>query len=133
RVDHSGQISGWAEGLAATGRPPPPGWLESIPLIGQPAAHAWRDLSDDALPELLRKGKPYAGEITQWFIAAMGSLGGVLVQFLLTVAIAAIMYARGEDAALMARRFGLRLAGTRGEQVVVLAGPAPRRPALRLP
>jgi len=129
-VHHSGQIIGWAEGLAATGRPPPPGWLESIPLIGQPAAHAWRDLSDDALPELLQKGKPYAGEITQWFIAAMGGLGGVLVQFLLTVVIAAIMYSRGEDAALMARRFGLRLAGERGEQVVVLAGQAVRGVAL---
>jgi predicted PurR-regulated permease PerM len=129
-VRHSGQMIEWAEGLAATGRPPPPGWLESIPLIGQRAASTWRDLSDDALPDLLQKGKPYAGEITQWFIAAMGGLGGVLLQFLLTVAVAAIMYARGEDAAAMARRFGVRLAGVRGEQVVILAGQAVRGVAL---
>jgi predicted PurR-regulated permease PerM len=129
-VHQSSEIIGWAEKLVATGLPPPPGWLESIPVVGHPAASAWRDISDDALPDLLQKGKPYAGEITQWFIAAMGGLGGVLVQFLLTVAVAAIMYARGEDAAGMARRFGMRLAGVRGEQVVILAGQAVRGVAL---
>ena len=129
-VHHSSQIIAWAEKLAATGLPPPPGWLDSIPLVGHSAASAWRDISDDALPDLLQKGNPYAGEITQWFIAAMGGLCGVLVQFLLTVAVAAIMYARGEDAAAMARRFGVRLAGARGEQVVILAGQAVRGVAL---
>lgn len=68
--------------------------------------------------------------ITRWFIEAMGSLGSVLVQFLLTVAIVAIMYAQGENAAIMARRFGSRLAGTRGEQAIVLAGQAVRGVAL---
>jgi predicted PurR-regulated permease PerM len=68
--------------------------------------------------------------ITRWFIEAMGSLGAVLVQFLLTVAIVAIMYAQGDTAATMARRFGSRLAGTRGEQAVVLAGQAVRGVAL---
>jgi predicted PurR-regulated permease PerM len=68
--------------------------------------------------------------ITSWFIEAMGGLGSVLVQFLLTVAILAIMYARGESAAMTARRFGARLAGRRGEEAVVLAGQAVRGVAL---
>jgi predicted PurR-regulated permease PerM len=46
------------------------------------------------------------------------------------VAIAAIIYAQGEDAAATARRFGARLAGSRGEQAVVLAGQAIRGVAL---
>jgi predicted PurR-regulated permease PerM len=127
---HSGEMIDWVEHLAATGLPPPPGWLESIPLIGSGAANSWRDIANDDLPELLQKGRPYAGMITRWFIEAMGSLGAVLVQFLLTVAIAAIMYAQGQDAAITARRFGSRLAGTRGEQAVVLAGQAVRSVAL---
>jgi len=129
-VRHSGQIIEWAEHLAATGLPPPPSWIESIPLIGSNMSNAWRDIANDDLPELLQKGRPYAGMITRWFIEAMGSLGSVLVQFLLTVAIVAIMYAQGENAAIMARRFGSRLAGTRGEQAVVLAGQAVRGVAL---
>jgi predicted PurR-regulated permease PerM len=129
-VRHSGQIIEWAEHLAATGLPPPPSWIESIPLIGSNISNAWRDIANDDLPELLQKGRPYAGMITRWFIEAMGSLGSVLVQFLLTVAIVAIMYAQGENAAITARRFGSRLAGTRGEQAVVLAGQAVRGVAL---
>lgn len=129
-VRHSGHIIEWAENLAAAGFPPPPPWLEDVPLIGSSAVHAWRDIGDDDLAELLRKGRPYAGEITRWFIATMGSLGSVLVQFLLTVAVVGLMYAQGEDAAATARRFGVRLAGARGEQAVVLAGQAVRGVAL---
>jgi predicted PurR-regulated permease PerM len=129
-VRHSAQIVGWTENLATTGLPPPPSWLESIPLVGSSAAHLWRDIANDDLPELLQKGRPYAGMITRWFIEAMGGLGAVFVQFLLTVAILAILYARGESAAAMARRFGARLAGTRGEEAVLLAGQAVRGVAL---
>ncbi len=48
----------------------------------------------------------------------------------LTVAIAAIMYARGEQAAASAVRFGRRLGGDRGEMAVRLAGQAIRGVAL---
>jgi predicted PurR-regulated permease PerM len=129
-VRHSGQIIEWAEHLAANGLPPPPAWVVDLPLIGPRLESGWRDLANDDIPELLQKGKPYAGMITRWFIDAMGGLGSVLVQFLLTVAVAAIMYAQGEGGAATARRFGGRLAGIRGEQAVVLASQAVRGVAL---
>ena len=49
---------------------------------------------------------------------------------LLTVVIAAILYASGETAARGVIRFGRRLAGDRGEEVVRLAGQAVRGVAL---
>ena len=61
---------------------------------------------------------------------AAGSAGGLFVHLLLTIAIAAVLYATGETAAAWCSRFGLRLAGSRGEQVVVLAGQAIRSVAL---
>jgi predicted PurR-regulated permease PerM len=135
-VRHAGQIVARVEHLAMTVLPAPPAWLEGVPLIGSIAARAWHNV-DDGLTKLLHEGMHFVGSIAQWFIATMGGviatmgdLGSVLVQFLLTVAIAAIMYAKGEDAAAMARRFGARLAGTRGEQAVVLAGQAVRGVAL---
>jgi predicted PurR-regulated permease PerM len=54
----------------------------------------------------------------------------MLIQFLLVVIIAAIMYADGESAAGTVRRFGRRLGGERGEKVVILAGQAIRGVAL---
>ena len=52
------------------------------------------------------------------------------LQFLLTVAISAILYMTGEGAARWVRRFGRRLAGERGDHVVRLAGQAIRGVAL---
>jgi len=54
----------------------------------------------------------------------------MFLQFLLVVAIAAVMYARGEFAAAALIRFGRRLGGGRGETAVLLAGQAIRSVAL---
>jgi predicted PurR-regulated permease PerM len=69
-------------------------------------------------------------DAARWLAGAFGSAGLLGLQFLLTVAISAILYARGEAAASGVVRFGRRLAGDRGEQVVKLAGQAIRAVAL---
>ena len=110
--------------------PPPPDWLAEMPLIGAPATEAWGHLTSAGVRELAPKLTPYAGMLTQWFASAAGSLGEMFVQFLLTVAIAAVMYGRGEQAAATAIRFGRRLGDERGEMAVRLAGQAIRGVAL---
>ena len=110
--------------------PPPPEWLAQIPLLGKPAADTWARLTSAGAPELMSKLKPYAGQLTQWFAAAAGNLGSMLFQFLLTTAVAAVMYAGGEKAAAYLVLFGRRLAGDRGEKAVHLAGQAIRSVAL---
>jgi predicted PurR-regulated permease PerM len=69
-------------------------------------------------------------EAAAWFGRQAGSIGIVLVQFLLTVVMCAVLYAGGESWAAWARRFARRLAGERGDQVTVLAGQAIRGVAL---
>jgi predicted PurR-regulated permease PerM len=54
----------------------------------------------------------------------------MFLQFLLVVAIAAVMYSGGERGAATALRFGRRLGGDRGEGAVRLAGQAIRSVAL---
>ncbi|WP_342237665.1 AI-2E family transporter YdiK [Inquilinus sp. OTU3971] len=129
-VRHSGEIVEWGVSVTSTELPPPPAWLEQLPLFGPDAARAWQNVGEAGIGELLAQARPYSGRIMQWFLDAMGGLGGVLLQFLLTVAVAAIMYARGEAAAAIVKRFGIRLAGVRGEQAVILAGQAIRGVAL---
>jgi len=129
-VRHSGEIVAWGMSVTSAEFPPPPDWLEQLPLVGPDATHAWQNVGETGINELLVEVRPYSGRIMQWFLDAMGGLGGVLLQFLLTVAVAAVMYARGEAAAAMVKRFGRRLAGVRGEQVVILAGQAIRGVAL---
>ena len=66
----------------------------------------------------------------QWLAGALGSFGMLAFHFLLTVIIAVVMYSQGEAARAGLIRFGRRLAGERGEGVVVLAGQAIRAVAL---
>jgi predicted PurR-regulated permease PerM len=110
--------------------PTPPAWLVGLPIVGQKAAVAWQQVAAAGIDGLLAKLTPYAGNATRWFIARAGSVGFVFLEFLLTLIVAAIMYARGEDAATALRRFGRRLAGDHGENSVLLAGQAIRGVAL---
>ena len=110
--------------------PPPPDWLADVPLVGTPLAQAWARLTSAGARELAPLLTPYAGEVTRWFASAAGSLGSVILQLLLIVAIAAILYTNGEKAATLALRFGRRLSGDRGEMVIRLAGQAIRAVAL---
>jgi len=129
-VQNGGQLIDWVGSISSMGLPPPPAWLGESPLLGAPAVNFWQKTVDAGVHSLLQTARPYAGMATQWFIGAVGSLGLILVQFLLTVLFAAMMYARGEAGAAAMIRFGRRLAGARGERSVQLAGHAIRGVAL---
>jgi predicted PurR-regulated permease PerM len=129
-IDNFDRIVEWGTSLGSFKLPLPPEWLATIPLFGERAAQFWESVAASGVEPLVAKAAPYAGDAATWFVAALGSLGIVFVQFLLTVVIAAIMYAGGERATAAAQRFGYRLAGERGEQSVLLAGQAIRSVAL---
>ncbi len=110
--------------------PPPPDWIRHTPLVGVGIADAWQRVVHSGIAELASQLKPYAGRVTQWVASAIGSLGGMFLQFLLTTIIAAMLYVKGELAAVRMVLFGRRLAGDRGEMAVYLAGQAIRSVAL---
>ena len=130
-VGNADRLVEWAK-LAATFRLPeaPPAWLVDLPLIGGLAQSAWKQATEFGLRDLLPKVSPYAGELTRWFVAQVGGVGVLLLQFLLTVVIAAVMYSSGEEAAALVNRMARRLAGERGTDAVTLAGGAIRGVAL---
>jgi predicted PurR-regulated permease PerM len=129
-VDNADRILGWAKALAEFQVPPPPDWVATLPMVGGKLQEFWEHVAAVGIQEFAAKLAPYASNITKWFVAEAGSFGMVFVQFLLTVIIAAILYAGGDDAAAWLKRFGRRLAEERGEEVVVLAGQAIRGVAL---
>ena len=129
-LGHTQQILGLVSGIQSFQMPAPPRWLGGVPLIGGIAVERWQTLAAVDVGEVVRKVAPYAGAITQWFVGAIGNLGELFVQLLLTIAIAAVLYASGEPAAHWCGRFAHRLAGRRGQQAVRLAGQAIRAVAL---
>src|SRR5437762_9178793 len=121
-VANAGEIVDWANRLSDVKLPQPPEFVEKIPIVGEKTANLWREYADKGSEELAEIVRPYASRTVSWFVAEVGNFGLVALQFLLTVVISAILYLIGEDAARWVRRFGRRLAGERGEQVVRLAG-----------
>ncbi|MCW7541155.1 AI-2E family transporter YdiK [Aquabacterium sp. A7-Y] len=116
--------------IASFRMPAPPGWLADLPYVGAKLALAWEQVAASGVEGLLARLTPYAGSVTRWFVTQAGDVGILFVQFLLTLVLAALMFASGEAAALTAARFGRRLAGERGENAVQLAGQAIRGVAL---
>jgi predicted PurR-regulated permease PerM len=129
-VANAGEIAGWTNRLSQVKLPPAPEFVEKIPVIGPKAATVWGEYADKGSEELAEIVRPYASRVGSWFVAEIGNFGLVTLQFLLTVVISAILYMKGDDAARWVRRFGRRLAGERGDQVVRLAGQAVRGVAL---
>jgi predicted PurR-regulated permease PerM len=129
-VDRRDDITNMAASLATLDIPPPPAWVEQLPLVGRPLADEWRQLAATAPEELSAQATPYIRQVLSWFAGQAGSLGLMVLHFLLTVVIAGILYANGEAAATGVCRFGRRLAGHRGENAVVLSGQAIRAVAL---
>jgi predicted PurR-regulated permease PerM len=129
-VSNVDQITEWTQSLAALGTPSPPGWVARLPLVGAKAAELWRHVATAELREITVRAAPYAGILIAWFVARVGNVGVLLVEFLLTVVLAAAMYANGERLAARLMSFGRRLAGQGGENAVHLAGHTIRGVAL---
>ena len=126
-VVNAHEIVVWAESLGETKLPPPPDWVQALPFVGPRAASAWQEFAASGPKELIR---PYIQDAAVWLVEKMAGLGMITIHFLLTVAIAAILYARGEIAVTGVCRFCRRLAGPQGDHVVHLAGQAIRGVAL---
>ena len=90
-----------------------PEWVGKIPLVGKKIAVQWQQISALTSEELSARLTPYAQEALKWFIAKAGSMGMMILQFLLTVIIAAILYATGETAASGVRSFARHLGDRR--------------------
>lgn len=129
-VEHTEDIGVWTRSLSEIRLPPAPAWVERVPVAGARVASAWNEAAATAPEELARKLEPHARSGARWLVGQVGSVGLLIVQFLLTVVIAAIMFARGETAAAGVIGFFRRLAGVHGERVVMLAGRAIRGVAL---
>jgi predicted PurR-regulated permease PerM len=129
-VSNVDDIAAWVKSLASFKTPTPPEWVANLPLVGAKAVELWERVAAAGIQEASVKVAPYAGGAIKWFAGQLGGVGVLLVEFLLTVILAATMYVNGERAIQRLVRFGRRLAGSGGENAVYLAGQTIRGVAL---
>lgn len=129
-IDRSDQIAEWIRALPTLGFPPPPGWLEQLPMAGPTLAERWRQAGELGQAEFSQRVAPHAKVIVMWLLSRAGGMGMMIVQFLLTVIISAVLYSTGEKAAHGVLLFARKLSGQYGEDAAVIAGKTVRSVAL---
>jgi predicted PurR-regulated permease PerM len=129
-VDNADTVLGWIRTITSYRPGDPPAWLVGIPLVGARLADTWRELVGNGAGPLLSKVTPYVGTFASRLLREAGAVGGVALDFMLTVAVSAILYAYGETAGGAVLRFSRRLAGERGEHTARLAADSIRGVAL---
>ena len=102
--------------------PAAPGWVADIPFGGKRLATAWTGFAALGPEERAEALTPYIQSALQWFAAQAGNVGLMLVQFLLTMIISAILLTKGEIVRGAILRFATRLAGRQGYDAAMLAG-----------
>ncbi len=119
-VGNTDLVVDWAKSLTTSSVPQPPEWLSSLPIVGSRIAERWHEAAGMSPEQLAAVVVPYAQGFALWIVGKIGGLGLLVVQFLLTVVVCALLYANGESAAGAVDRIA----------AVVLAGQAVRGVAL---
>src|SRR5262245_57647799 len=129
-VDNADLIPQWTKALTTLSIPGPPTWVEGLPGFGSTLAAGWRELAAGGPEGLSARLVPYTRLIAVWFVVKVGGIGMLLLEFLLTVVVAALVDANGEIASHGVQRFARRIAVPSGENAVELAAHAIRAVAL---
>ena len=120
----------WAASMKTFTMPMPPDWIARVPVVGEPIVEGWIRLANSRFADLATTAAPYVMAAIVWVAGALQGFALLMLQFLLTVGITAVMYAKGETAAEALLKFGRQLAGDHGDRVIRLAGQAIRAVAL---
>jgi predicted PurR-regulated permease PerM len=120
-VNNAQNITAEIKSFESMKLPSPPAWLGGVPFGGERIAAEWSRFA--ALDPQQRSAAlaPYAQAALQWFAVAAGSIGTMVLQFLLATIISAIGLAKGEHVRDGILRFAMRLGGQQGHDAALLA------------
>jgi predicted PurR-regulated permease PerM len=105
--------------------PGPPAWLARLPF-GAHLSSEWQEAVTQSPDHWAAVVQPYLGKVALWLSQHVGTLGGITLEFLLTLVLVVVFYLHGEVLAGSTRRLARRVGGARADEGVVLAGQAMR-------
>jgi predicted PurR-regulated permease PerM len=120
-VNNAANITAEIKSFETIALPAAPAWLARIPFGGEQLAAKWSWFTALDAQQRSAQLTPYVQAALQWFAVRAGSVGRMLVQFLLAAIISAIGLANGENVREGILRFATRLGGRQGHDAAVLA------------
>jgi predicted PurR-regulated permease PerM len=120
-ADNVQAIVGLVGGIGHYRLPPPPPWVRTMPLIGPRAYEYWREAMLN-MGAIFERAQPYIASLTTWLLARGADLGLAMLEFLVAIVIAGVLYVTGEPGVAILRRFIRRIASEREVALVDIAG-----------
>ncbi|WP_372620819.1 AI-2E family transporter [Falsiroseomonas sp.] len=115
----------WAREAILVAPEAPPDWLGGLPLVGERITAGWAKLSE-ARSDLGGLVAPYALRIQQVLLSVAGGLADSLLQMLLALVVAAMLWTNGDAIAEPLRYGAGRIGGPTGIQSLETAASAVR-------
>jgi predicted PurR-regulated permease PerM len=100
--------------------PPAPAELATWPVVGEPIHRFW-GLASVNLETALSQVRPQLIALSSWLLSMAAGVGLGLLQFIISIAIAGVLLARGASGARTVQAIATRLAGERGPGFADLA------------
>jgi predicted PurR-regulated permease PerM len=119
-ITHAPQLKDLVTGWIAGPLPAPPAWLARLPF-GDRLTEEWQQVVAQTPASLVEQTRPYVLQSVQWMGTHIGSLGGLVLDFLLTLILVVVLYIHGDMLAAWVRRVAGRIGGERAEESVVLS------------
>jgi predicted PurR-regulated permease PerM len=105
--------------------PGPPPWVMRLPF-GTQLAEEWTEAVARSPEYWTAFAQPYLGKAALWLSQHVGTIGGITLEFMLTLVLVVVFFLHGESLATTLRRLARRTGGARAEEGAVLAGQAMR-------
>lgn len=120
-AEHVAGVASIVRVLLDEGLPAPPGWLAGIPLFGAEIEAYWASLAQDQVA-FAAAVEPYIARAGNWTLRSGASLGQGALELTLSVVACFFFYRDGLDAAAKLRSSMDRLAGSRAQYLLDVAG-----------
>ncbi len=101
--------------------PSPPSWLGKVPLVGAKAVEQWKELAADS-STLMEKAKTLVEPVSLWLLRSGVALGRGLLELALSFLISFFLLRDGLRVSEHLSHGAGRIAGVRGQQLLVVAG-----------
>jgi predicted PurR-regulated permease PerM len=100
--------------------PPPPDSVASWPLVGKKVHAAWGAAADN-LVDAMKRYAPQLTTVAKWLLAAAAGAGVSVLQFIISILIAAALMANAQRTYQFSQAFAVRLVGERGATFAEIA------------
>jgi len=120
-ADNVSALAAAIQRVLAEGPPAPPNWILDLPLVGPRVFERWQSTAADGA-KFSAALQPYVGAAANWILGIGASAGASLVQLLLSLLIVFFLYRDGASAAAHLSAATERVAGTRAQALLRLAG-----------